>query len=99
MPNTNKPVAVWMPCERLGGGEAFMLRSKDPHTKRFCSNRCAGLWNSLPYDRRYYHTPIYRSWSDMKTRCTNKNYKDWHNYGGRGIRICERWEMFANFLK
>ena len=35
----------------------------------------------------------------MKTRCTNKNRSNYKNYGGRGIKICERWEKsFENFL-
>lgn len=33
----------------------------------------------------------YRVWTSMKTRCTNPKFKDWHLYGGRGIRVCERW--------
>lgn len=44
------------------------------------------------------HSPTYRSWAAMWTRCTNPNYRNWHRYGGRGIRVCERWESFANFL-
>lgn len=34
----------------------------------------------------------------MKRRCLNPNVADFHNYGGRGIQICERWMTFANFL-
>jgi hypothetical protein len=41
----------------------------------------------------------YRSWRRMKTRCLNKNYQDYENYGGRGIKICDRWiDSFENFL-
>lgn len=41
----------------------------------------------------------YRTWQDMKLRCTAKHRKDWKNYGGRGITICERWvESFDNFF-
>ncbi len=36
-------------------------------------------------------TPEYRIWSAMRNRCTNPANKDWHNYGGRGIQVCERW--------
>jgi len=40
----------------------------------------------------------YRSWKDMRARCRNPNDTDWHLYGERGIRVCERWDDFANFL-
>jgi hypothetical protein len=41
----------------------------------------------------------YYSWTDMKTRCLNKNRKVYKDYGGRGILICERWlHSFENFL-
>jgi hypothetical protein len=99
MANTNKPTVVWLPCDRPGCSEAFMLQSKDAHDKRFCSKRCANQAHSLPYDKRYYKSPVYLSWSNMKTRCTNEKCQDWHRYGGRGIRVCERWMMFANFLE
>jgi len=35
----------------------------------------------------------------MIQRCTNQNNKDYKNYGGRGIKVCERWLKFENFLK
>jgi hypothetical protein len=39
------------------------------------------------------------AFKDMHTRCYNKNRKDWKNYGGRGIIVCERWlRNFENFL-
>lgn len=34
----------------------------------------------------------------MRTRCNNPNYPAYKNYGGRGIRVCERWNSFASFL-
>jgi len=34
----------------------------------------------------------------MRGRCTNPNGKDWKDYGGRGIRVCERWNDFTSFL-
>jgi DNA-binding XRE family transcriptional regulator len=43
--------------------------------------------------------PMYRSWDAMIQRCTNPNNNSWHNYGARGIRVCERWmRSFADFL-
>ena len=40
---------------------------------------------------------FYARWQNMKTRCLNKNRKDWPNYGGRGIKICNSWINFPNF--
>lgn len=40
----------------------------------------------------------YRSWKDMRGRCNNPNDSDFADYGGRGIRVCERWDDFAAFL-
>ena len=44
------------------------------------------------------HTPEYDSWAAMKQRCNNSNNKNFERWGGRGIKICERWNNFANFL-
>jgi hypothetical protein len=41
----------------------------------------------------------YSSWSMMKQRCYNPNNNRFHLYGGRGIRVCERWRTsYANFI-
>jgi len=44
-------------------------------------------------------TPIYRSWSCMLSRCTNKKLSGYKNYGGRGITVCKRWYDFKNFYE
>lgn len=43
-------------------------------------------------------TPEFNAWINMIQRCTNPRRKDWKNYGGRGISVCERWRTFANFF-
>lgn len=35
--------------------------------------------------------PLYNTWQGIKKRCNNSNDKDYKNYGGRGIKICDRW--------
>lgn len=42
---------------------------------------------------------LYRTWKGMRERCSNPNHKDWDSYGGRGIKVCERWNEFALFAK
>lgn len=47
------------------------------------------------YDR------LYVIWRGMKMRCLNPTNKDFHNWGGRGITICDEWrydfERFRNW--
>lgn len=42
---------------------------------------------------------VYSIWNSMIARCTNPNGDNWNNYGGRGISVCERWLLFANFYE
>lgn len=41
----------------------------------------------------------YNSWSGMMSRCKNKKRWAYKYYGGRGIKVCNRWTKFENFLK
>ncbi len=43
--------------------------------------------------------PLYRTWAAMKDRCTNKNHRNFDIYGGNGVRVCDRWMRFKNFLE
>jgi hypothetical protein len=45
----------------------------------------------------------YHSWANMRSRCTNPTHHAYADYGGRGIRVCERWSLpggrgFRNFI-
>lgn len=45
------------------------------------------------------HSRTYICWLNMKARCLKPTNRDFHNYGGRGIAICQRWrDSFSNFL-
>jgi len=44
-------------------------------------------------------SPTYNSWRMMRTRCLNKNFPRYNDYGGRGIWICNEWEEFTEFLR
>jgi len=50
-------------------------------------------------ERNGARSPEYHSWIAMKDRCTNPSHRNFSNYGGRGVTICERWlSSFENFL-
>ncbi len=46
-----------------------------------------------PYGQAETNTPEYRAWTEMRRRCRERK-----NYADRGIKVCERWQSFPNFL-
>lgn len=45
------------------------------------------------------NTPEYQIWWQMKNRCRNINHKHYRHYGGRGIKVCDRWlNSFQAFI-
>ena len=50
--------------------------------------------------------PLYNTWLHVRQRCNSSSYRDYKYYGGRGIKVCKRWNIadwkstgFLNFLK
>jgi hypothetical protein len=41
--------------------------------------------------------PLFNKWIGMRKRCFDSNHKSYPNYGGRGIKVCERWLDFKAF--
>lgn len=46
-----------------------------------------------------WRTPEYKAWAAMRSRCLNRNNRNWHRYGGRGVHICAEWESFDRFFQ
>lgn len=44
-----------------------------------------------------HKTRFYNIWGQIKQRCLNRDNKNYHHYGGRGITVCDRWLKFKNF--
>ncbi len=40
----------------------------------------------------------YTSWQGARNRCNNPNNKRYEDYGGRGIKMCKRWQSFEMFI-
>src|SRR5262249_52915972 len=64
---------------------------------------CVGRENLRKRNTKHGHacrgktTNAYARWAAMLRRCFNPNVRDYCNYGGRGITVCERWLKFENF--
>lgn len=44
-------------------------------------------------------TPIYKTWVGMRNRCNNPKNRAYPEYGGRGIKVCDRWNnSFTDFF-
>lgn len=47
---------------------------------------------------RDYTAPEYAAWASMKSRCSDSKVQCWDHYGGRGIKVCDEWRTYEQFL-
>lgn len=73
-----------------------------PSLRRGVSRSCGCLHVELLRARATTHgltgTSEHKIWKGIRKRCSNARTEMFSHYGGRGIRVCERWESFENFL-
>lgn len=48
--------------------------------------------------RRKQRHRLFGRWKQMRQRCENPNDPGYKNYGGRGIKVCARWQFFPWFV-
>lgn len=91
--------AYWL-CRCSCGSETSVPGSK----LRFGGKRACGL-NGHRYGdetriRKAYlvHKVEYRTWAAMLSRCRNPRATGYSYYGGRGVKVCDEWLKFENFL-
>lgn len=86
-------------------GKSFHLKYSNLENRNYVSCGCLRLERLRNHEIKHGHSRLhnwsttYRSWTAIKTRCLNKNNPAYSSYGGRGIKVCDRWlESFENFL-
>jgi hypothetical protein len=62
------------------------------------TNSCGCLHREMSTKHGMEGTPTHRTWAHMLYRCRTPTHRSFHNYGGRGITVCDRWLTFKNFL-
>lgn len=83
-------------CGETHSVDAASVRSGASKNCRACSVR-GPLTHGATCGRTM--SPEYQCWRGMLERCTNPNNRAFRHYGGRGIRVCERWQTdFTAFL-
>jgi hypothetical protein len=61
---------------------------------------CGCLMKEARIRHNQSRTPLYAIWLCIKQRCYNPNNPEYKNYGGRGIKMCDRWwYLFQNFYE
>jgi hypothetical protein len=95
----------WFKCD-CGIEKPMKLNAVKTHFKNTGKTTCGcsrkeAIKNNPCFKRKTHglsNTKEHRTWRSIRTRCTNKKDAAYFNYGGRGIKICERWNSFENFL-
>ena len=92
--NQNK--ILWL-CECECGNE----RNVSGNSLRSGRSNSCGCYDFKLNKTKHFSSdlPEYRIWKAMKTRCDNPNADNFIHYGAKGIKVCERWQIFENFYK
>lgn len=103
-PTKNKNGIMWKcvcECGNIGIVQGGSLRNR---RSKSCGCLKNDIVRQITIQRNTTHnlseTKAHSIWKNMKNRCLNKNYNRFKNYGGRGIKVCDRWKnSFANFFQ
>lgn len=83
-------------------GRSFAVPPCRAAIAKYCSLECRYKYQGEKFGEthRLSKTREYYAWTNMKSRCNDPNHKDYRNYGGRGIKVCDAWtQSFSSFLE
>ena len=84
-------------CNNCGGTYLAVPSDVRQTMKKGIEPSCGCLQGNFKHGKR--HTKLYRTWLNIRDRCNNPNNKQYKDYGGRGIIVCNDWNDFNNFEK
>jgi len=94
----SKDWVIFYPCKCECGTEK-LIRSQQVREGRSLSCGCLRKERLQEANVKHgmSHTPAHNRWMGMVQRCTDPHHHAYKDYGGRGIKVCERWLTFENF--
>lgn len=100
--NQHNTTPVYIRCPQCKS--VFRVSPSRVNVKKYCSRNCySDSSRGVPFygfkhglANKHY---LYNSWKNMRKRCNNENDAAYSHYGGRGIRVCKRWDSFVCFVQ
>lgn len=93
LPKNNTPNRICQQCGKPFYVAAYIInRGEGKNCSKICNGRSTKKHGLSK-------TPVYNAWQSMRARCNNPNIKRYEDYGGRGIKVCKRWDEFSKFLE
>ncbi len=91
----NKSHSWYWNCKCDCGGAAVIQTNKliSGYTKS-----CGCLFTEAITTHGKSRTKTYRLWMKMRSRCENPAQVGYADYGGRGIKLCDKWKSYEGFL-
>ncbi|HDR7980290.1 TPA: hypothetical protein QC443_002567 [Bacillus cereus] len=84
------------------GKETNVRRSdlirKDSRRVRSCGCFSVNKFRNMTRSHGMSQTRFYRIWANIRKRIYDPNSISYKNYGGRGIKMCDEWHTFENFM-
>lgn len=91
---------VWR-CRCDCGGETFVpagTLNMGKHRSCGCLRSEQGRRLGQRSKHGHCNSPTWNSWRNMRRRCYEPTFRNYKYWGGRGIKVCDRWKLFENFL-
>lgn len=100
--NNKQGKARWLcrcDCGKVKAIDGKHLLSKT-HPTKSCGCMTGRLISERLTKHGMSHHPAFGVWHSMKQRCEDSKHPAYHNYGARGITVCQQWDYdFAQFWK